>query len=129
MTGEHIAERARREIGTAFRLHGRSPGVALDCVGLVATAIGVSDAPAGYSLKGNHHFQIESYFRGSGFALVDGNAENGDIAVVHIAAQHQHLMIRAGSGWVHAHAGLGRIVHTPDQAPWPIIALWRVCGD
>jgi hypothetical protein len=38
-------------------------------------------------------------------------------------------MVHADNGWVHAHAGLRRVVHMPGPSPWPIIALWRFCGD
>jgi hypothetical protein len=38
-------------------------------------------------------------------------------------------MVRADNGWVHAHAGLGRVVHMPGMSPWPLINLWRLAGE
>jgi murein DD-endopeptidase / murein LD-carboxypeptidase len=128
--GELAAAKALRAIGTPFRLHGRQPGIAFDCVGLVSHAIGLSDVPSRYSLKGEYCESIKTYLD-SCFASKpspDAAPINGDVAVVRCSPAQSHLMIRAGNGWVHAHAGLRRVVHTPDPSPWPIIALWRIEG-
>jgi murein DD-endopeptidase / murein LD-carboxypeptidase len=125
-----IAARATAEIGTPFRLHGRTSRVALDCVGLVAVAIQRSDVPGNYSLKGDFSEIIRTYMEQNA-AMVSSNRvlADGDVALVGCALNQQHLMVRANNGWVHAHAGLGRVVHMPDPSPWPIIGLWRICGD
>jgi murein DD-endopeptidase / murein LD-carboxypeptidase len=130
MTGDDIAARAMNEVGTKFHIHGRTSGVALDCAGLVAVAIGAKSVRTGYSLKGNFYNEMNAFFLAAGFAAsIVGPPENGDIALAACASNQQHLMIRAQDGWVHAHAGLGRVVHTPDPSPWPIIATWRICGE
>jgi murein DD-endopeptidase / murein LD-carboxypeptidase len=129
--GERAAARALQAVGTPFRFHGRQPGIALDCVGLAAHAIGLPDVPIRYSLKGNYLAAIETYLAQSeGCKLsLDAAAIAGDIALVQCGSAQCHLMIRARRGWVHAHAGLRRVVHMPDPSPWPIIALWRIEGS
>jgi murein DD-endopeptidase / murein LD-carboxypeptidase len=130
MTGAEIAQRALAELGTPFRLRGRISGVALDCVGLVAVALRESDAPDRYTLKGNYSNIINSYMVQKRLNSVAVNtAADGDIAQVSCYANQQHLMIRANDGWVHAHAGLGRVVHMPGASPWPITTVWRRSGD
>jgi murein DD-endopeptidase / murein LD-carboxypeptidase len=128
MTGGQIAKRALAEIGTEFRIYGRTSGVALDCAGLVAMAIGAPDVRTDYSLKGNYQAEIESYFSNHGFWPVNDELQTGDIALTQCSPSQCHLMICAANGWVHAHAGLGRVVHTPGPSPWPIMAVWRAIG-
>ena len=54
---------------------------------------------------------------------------DGDIAIVACSPQQFHLMVRAANGWVHSHAGLRKVVHTPGASPWPIVAVRRMIGD
>lgn len=131
MTGEQVAERALSHVGTAFRLHGRKAGVALDCVGLAAVSFGVRHFPSDYSLKGEFLDRLFSYLEHSQLQFIDpnGDIEDGDLAIVTPSPSQIHLMIRALRGWVHGHAGLRRVVHTPGQSPWPIVALLRLNGD
>jgi murein DD-endopeptidase / murein LD-carboxypeptidase len=129
MTGDEIANRAWEQVGTPFRVHGRTPGIALDCVGLVGVAIDASNIRSGYSLKGNHHIEIKHYLLAQGFSRARGAPRNGDIILVRCAPGQVHLMIFVHNGWVHAHAGLSQVVHTPCASPWPIIGHWRISGD
>lgn len=130
-TGDAIAERAFSQIGTPFRLHGRTPGVALDCVGLVAFAINANNVVSDYSLKGVNSTKILSHLDGFDLDILGDyfTFRDGDIAVVTCSPQQFHLMVRAANGWVHSHAGLRKVVHTPGISPWPIVALRRIIGD
>jgi hypothetical protein len=127
MTGDAIAARAMAQIGTPFRLHGRTPRVALDCVGLVAHAIGAHDVIIDYSLRGAKLPEILSYMDKSGLRLVGDltDVRGGDVAIVACTPRQFHLMVCAMDGWVHSHAGLRKVVHTPGASPWPIVALRR----
>lgn len=131
VTGQTIAARALAQIGTPFRLHGRSPGVALDCVGLVAYAIGAGDVISDYSLKGVKLDFILSYMDSIGLQVVarSTHLSDGEVVIVACSPRQFHLMIRAAGGWVHSHAGLRKVVHTPGASPWPIVALRRMIGD
>lgn len=126
-----IAQRALAQLGTPFRLHGRVPNVALDCVGLVAVATGTRAPTSDYSLRGTKLGTIKSYMDGLGWRSLacDSKPADGDIATVTCASDQPHLMVRADKGWVHSHAGLRKVVHTPDPSPWPIMALRRPSGD
>ena len=131
LAGGEIAAHAMSQIGTPFRLHGRIPGVALDCVGLAAFAIGAKDVPRTYSLKGVKCDYILSYMDSIGLLSLVPAARicDGDVAIVACSPRQFHLMIRAADGWVHSHAGLRSVVHTPGASPWPIVAMRRMIGD
>ena len=47
------------------------------------------------------------------------------LALVRPGPLQLHLMIGTGAGFVHAHAGLGRVVETPGLSPWPVLGWWR----
>ena len=131
VSGEAIAARAMTQIGTPFRLHGRTPGVALDCVGLVAYAIGADEVVRDYSLKGVKLDFILFYMDSIGLNPLAQSTRicDGDIAIVACSPTQFHLMVRAANGWVHSHAGLRKVVHTPGASPWPIVAVRRMIGD
>ena len=52
-------------------------------------------------------------------------SDPGDLALVRPGPLQLHLMIGTGAGFVHAHAGLGRVVETPGLSPWPVLGWWR----
>jgi hypothetical protein len=41
------------------------------------------------------------------------------------AGDQLHLAIRCAQGFVHAHAGIGRVVETPGEPQWPVLAVYR----
>ena len=118
-----VAEAALRAVGTRFRLHGRG-AEGLDCVGLVALALragGYSGAvPSGYSLRGGDWGLLDRLL----VRVVE--AEPGDVLVMAVGPGQIHLGIRTVGGFVHADAGLRRVVERPGMPPWPLIGVWRV---
>jgi murein DD-endopeptidase / murein LD-carboxypeptidase len=129
-----IAQRALAEVGTPYRLHGRMAGVSLDCVGLIALALGPhlkgQTIPSGYALRGNYQDDVCKFFQTlplSKFAP-DSAYLAGDIIAIAPSPQQMHLAICAGDGWVHAHAGLRRVVHSPVLGD-PISCRWRLIGE
>jgi murein DD-endopeptidase / murein LD-carboxypeptidase len=126
MTPDEIARRALQAVGTPFRLYGRKVGVALDCVGLVLHATQILDRITSYTLKGDHLDLIRIITNQKGFKVQPSPNRGGDIAVVQCGPRQQHLLIHVSGGWVHAHAGLRRVVFTPGPLPWPLIAAWRL---
>jgi hypothetical protein len=48
-----------------------------------------------------------------------------DMMLVRPGALHRHLLILVPGGFVHAHAGLRRVVETPGAPPWPVLRIWR----
>lgn len=125
--GASLAIAASQFIGTPFRLHGRDPRRGLDCVGLLVVsmrAIGaeVSD-PSGYGLRNRSIDSHLEKFRLSSFVSASGEMESGDILVVRPGPGQHHILICHGrSGFVHAHAGLGRVVRSSGPSPWQV---WR----
>ncbi len=129
-----IADRAMAQLGTPFRLFGRTPGKALDCVGLALCALG-PHTPVGaerwrYSLRGDQLHKARDCFSDSNFSEVSaaGRRLSGDIVLAAPAPSQLHFMICAADGWVHADAGLGRTVLRPGPLPWPAPCIWRLNG-
>ena len=117
-----VAEAALRAVGTRFRLHGRG-AEGLDCVGLVALALragGYAGAvPSGYSLRGGDWGLLDRLL----VRVVE--AEPGDVLVMAVGPGQIHLGIRTVGGFVHADAGLRRVVERPGMPPWPVLGVWR----
>ncbi len=126
MSGARIVARAVQQIGVPFRLHAALPGTALDCVGLIAHAAEISGTFA-YQLRGDFADKTDAHLQNLGFVRLDAGSEfvPGDILMVRTAARQQHLMICVSGGFIHAHAGLGRMVLMPAPSPWPILCGWR----
>ncbi len=127
-----IAERALQQVDTPYRLFGRTPGRALDCVGLVLAALAphfpdvMPDLQ--YGLKGDHLAKARACFAATGFYEIDDPAAlvSGDILLVAPAPLQLHFMVCVPGGWVHADAGLGRVVLRPGALPWPVRCGWRL---
>lgn len=125
MTG--VAERACALVGTRFRPGGRDPAHGLDCVGLAAAACGVGVAP-GWARSGPIA-PIAAAMAAAGLRAIDPAAVGaGDVLLVRAGARHWHLIVRTGSGFIHADALLGRVTAVPGPVPWPIAGAWRKGG-
>lgn len=126
-----IVAAARSCIGTRFRAQGRKPGVGLDCVGvaLFAAAAAGLRAPmtAGYSLGGDHDFDVAAMMAGLGCTAIVVPLP-GDIMLIAPAPRRLHLAVVTPAGIVHAHAAVGRVVEAPIDIGWSIIGAWRVPG-
>jgi hypothetical protein len=53
------------------------------------------------------------------------HAEAGDVMLFEVASDQVHLAVRTDAGFVHAHAGIGRVVETPGIPQWPVISAYR----
>ena len=129
LRGQRIARRARALVGARFRPQGRDPGVGLDCVGAAAAAAGI---PAGrlrsdYALRGQHLAAIERQLRELGCRPVPAEqAAAGDLVVCEAGPAQFHIVVRAWDSFVHADAGLRRVVERPLPVPWPVAGAWRL---
>lgn len=117
-------------LGVPFRFRGRSRERGVDCVGLAVLATGRGDAPADYGLRGGDAGRFGRWLAAAGLREVSdvlpGDLLPGDLLLVRAGATQFHLMVRVEGGFVHAHAGLRRVVETPgDAPPWPVVSLWR----
>ena len=131
MTGLALALAAERLVGARFRLHGRDPASGLDCIGVLAAALaGCGRAvalPTGYPMRLRALAGWLPDPQGCGFVPVVGPPEPGDVVMLRVGAAQFHLAIAApGGGWVHAHAGLRRVVGEPALPPGEIVHHWRL---
>ena len=122
---EAIAQGALAAVGTRFRLHGRGAD-GLDCVGLVAVALRAGGyagvVPTGYSLRSGDWGVLDRVL----VRVVE--ARPGDVLLMAAGPGQLHLGIRTDAGFVHADAGLRRVVERPGMPPWPVIGTWRMEG-
>jgi cell wall-associated NlpC family hydrolase len=126
-----LAAAAESFAGTPFRFRGRDPRTGLDCVGLVVAALAKLGEPAAplpaYSLRQSSFSRLFGHEAKAGFDEADGTPASGDLLLVRPGPAQVHLgLVGTTGGFVHAHAGLGRVVVTPSPPPWPIERHWRL---
>lgn len=130
--GQLIATRARALVGTPFRPQGRDPRLGLDCVGTAAEAAGIAGGRLcrDYALRGASLAQVEHGLCDLGCVPVPGAAaEPGDVIVCRAGPDQIHLAIATEAGFVHADAGLRKVVERPGAVPWPVLGVWRLMGE
>ena len=131
MSGVALARAAEALVGPKFRLHGRDPATGLDCIGLLAAALAAIGKPAplptGYTFKLR---RLDNWLpdpAACGFAITDEPMIAGDVVLLDLGPCQQHLAIIAGSGrFIHAHAGLRRVVDGSGPLPGPVRHQWRM---
>lgn len=129
-SGAEIARAARRCIGVRFRPQGHDPRYGLDCVGLAAVAFGRDALTKDYALRGGDPERIDAMIKAAGLAPVRPEAAGeGDLLLLRSGPAQLHFAVLTGSGFVHADAGLRRVVETPVTPRWPIISAWREGGE
>lgn len=131
MSGEALAAAAEALVGARFRLHGRDPRTGLDCIGVLAAAldrIGRSaDLPTTYALRSRRLPELDTLAATCGLARTGAALEPGDVLMLRVGPCQHHLVIAARhEGFVHAHAGLRRVVVMPGPLGWPAIHRWRL---
>jgi hypothetical protein len=123
------AARARALVGTRFCVQGRGEG-GLDCLGVVLATFEIpADAvPRDYRLRGDHLPEIRKgldlHFR----RLRRSQLRSGDVMLLAAAEDQLHLAVRTEQGFVHAHAGIRRVVETPGEPVWPLLGVYRKRG-
>ena len=129
-----FASAAEALVGTPFRFRGRDRETGFDCVGLVLAALAEIGRPArgltGHSMRHSSLAGHAGAAPADGFEPAAGPIELGDLVLARPGPAQVHLLIAAtAGGFVHAHAGLGRVVLTPPPCPWPIERHWRLAAD
>jgi cell wall-associated NlpC family hydrolase len=121
---------ARAMVGVRFRFQGCDPATGLDCVGLVWAAYaeaGVRLArPGGYPLRGWARERVETALIAAGFAPAECAGQAGDVALVALPAGQFHVGLIGTDNWIHAHAGLRRVVEAPVDAAVRAAPRWRL---
>ena len=122
-----FAERARALLGCRFRPQGRSVATGLDCIGVVALTYGLdgADVPSRYWLRGKQSDRslagLNHYFR----AISKSKARINDLLLCEAGPDQLHLVVKTMGGFIHADAGLRRVVETPGAPPWPVLKAFR----
>lgn len=126
----NLADCAKEMVGVPFRFRGRNPDTGIDCIGLVALAAEKAGnplhLPSGYSLRQADFGSVATIARSCNLVQVSGAPRRGDIAIFAVSPVQQHLAIQAGDElFIHAHAGLGRVVLGPADYGWSLVSTWR----
>ena len=115
---------ARACLGIRFRLHGRS-AAGLDCIGLAAIAYGKDRVPSGYALRGGDAERVATTIGRLGLIPAPDRERPGDLILLRPGPHQLHLAILTDRGFIHADAGLRRIVEVPGPPSWPALGRWR----
>ena len=131
MSGAALALAAQALVGAKFRLHGRDPATGLDCVGVFAAALAAigkaAPLPSGYTLKLRTLDRWLPAPASCGFNPTDAAIAAGDVLLLDLGPCQQHLVIAtAADRFVHAHAGLRRVVEGFGPLPGPVLHHWRM---
>jgi cell wall-associated NlpC family hydrolase len=139
--GARLAAAAAAMVGAPFRLHGRDPATGVDCIGLLERALAdcgcVAVLPSGYRLRMRDGAPVRELAQGWGLELgMEMVAEPtlpGDVALIAVGPEQVHVAIRAShedsrgcARFIHAHAGLRRVVVGPAHPDWRTIGAWRL---
>lgn len=126
-SAEEIVAAGRALIGAPFRPQGRSAETGLDCLGVIALAAGADPARVrrDYRLRDFDPEQIGQALATFGLGRAEGAARPGDILIVAPAPGRLHAAIVTPHGYLHADAGLRRVVEAPGDPPWPVLSAWR----
>ena len=131
MTPARLAREAEALVGTRFRLHGRDPATGLDCIGLLVAAMARGGrqiaVPTGYPLRLR---ELASWLpdpAACGFAAAREPFRPGDVVMLQPGPAQFHLAIADRTcSWIHAHAGLRRVVCEAALPTGTITAHWRL---
>lgn len=120
------ADRAQSALGARFVLNGCSIDGGFDCVGLTAFCYGLSPATLprraglGRVAPDIWHMALAE----AGFTPT-ATPQIGDLLLLDCGRGRWHLGIQVERGLIHAHAGLGRVVHAATPAPMTLLARYR----
>lgn len=123
-SADEAIARARALIGTRFRPQGRHVSEGLDCIGVVAAAIGVRNVPCDYSMRGGSADWLAAELGAAGLHPAKC-MKPGDVLVLEPGPAQFHLGLFTGASLIHGDAGLRRVVERPAPLPWPILGIWR----
>lgn len=130
--GRALARAAEGPMGSPFRLHGRSAGTGLDCVGLIVAAMRACGRqctlPTGYRLRTGEWPGCDGWAAACGFAVAEAPLAPGDVLMVRPGPAQLHLAIvnEAADRVIEAHAGLRKIVAGPIPPTPAVVRLWRL---
>lgn len=131
MTPRRLAREAEALVGAPFRLHGRDAETGLDCPGLLSAAMARAGRPivlpTGYTLRIT---RLDAWMPDPltcGLRPAKGRFAPGDVVLLQPSPVQFHLAIADRKlGWIHAHAGLRKVVRDAVLPGGTIIHHWRL---
>jgi cell wall-associated NlpC family hydrolase len=130
VSGVDLARAARALVGSAYRRDGRDPATGLDCVGVVAAAlaaIGRAPLPPRSTQRRRALPDLDAIAADAGLQEITDDVTAGDILLVRCAPLQWHALVAVEPDrFVHAHAGLRRVVLGPADPAWTTTAHWRL---
>lgn len=128
-----VVAAAREWIGTPFHHQGRLKGVGVDCVGVVIGVVkelGISDFDVGGYGHRPDSQEMERLARQLMAEVPPAAARPGDVLLIEVDRQPQHLAFVTGAGMLHAYAPLRRVVEHRIDEGWRarIVAAFSLPG-
>jgi hypothetical protein len=132
--GAALARAAEALVGARFQLQGRDPGLGLDCVGVLAASLAAigrqAPLPRAYSLRTLPRQDAAFWAELCGLGPASGAVLGGDVHLVRVSPCQLHLLIAvAPRAFVHAHAGLRRVVRHEGTPAWRVVDRWRLIEE
>lgn len=124
-----VVARARALIGVRFRPQGRCAASGVDCIGLAAIAGGIpmECVRGDYGLREGDPATLAGAFAACGLRRIrPAVAGPGDLLVARAGFSQLHVVVLTDEGFVHADAGLRRVVEVPGSVGWPVVSAWRM---
>ena len=120
-----FVKRARTLIGCRFRPQGRVAELGLDCVGMACATYRIppESIPCDYRMRGAEVGRLQAHL--NRFFRAVRKPRPGDLLTLQVAPDQFHLAVLSERGFIHADAGLRRVVEAPGAPPWPILSIHR----
>lgn len=131
MSGLALADAARGLVGAPYRHNGRDPATGLDCLGVLGAALAAigraAPLPARNAMHRRGDPDVEAIAEACGLVDASGLSTPGDVLLVRCSPLQLHLLLAVSANrFVHAHAGLRRVVLGPCDPAWSIVGHWRL---
>lgn len=78
-----------------------------------------------YGMRGGSRDELERALDIYFARIARTEADEGDLLLVDAGPAQLHLLILTAAGYLHADAGLRRVVEVPGDVPWPVLSAWR----
>jgi cell wall-associated NlpC family hydrolase len=127
---QQIIDAARSCIGTPFRHQGRCPGRGIDCAGVVvfvASQLGFAVRDVRGYHRTPHKGRLQKALEENPFLTQVAEPQPGDVLLLRIRHDPQHLAIYAGDSIVHSYETVGRVLEERFSDFWRarIVAIYR----
>ena len=94
---------------------------------MVLSTFGIppGDVRCDYDLRGDHLDELRGRLDGHFRRIPTPQLRAGDVMLMSVGLRQLHLGVRTEGGFVHAHAGLRRVVETPGLPELRTLGVYR----